>query len=92
MKDWEPWIKHLPGPCPLKAGQRAQIECKYRDGKIKTGEAVLTEAAVNCPAWQMVDEFGPWNMITRYRIRRSRGMAVLESIATEPERKLEGTE
>lgn len=74
---WTPWRSHTPGPCPVPVGTWIQIE---QDGgwrgrrTIKEGR--LTQYMFDAPNWYE-DGNGYYTRITRYRIRITPGMQLL---------------
>lgn len=74
---WTPWITHTPGPCPVPVGTWVMTEsiCRSR-GKI-IEEFRLTPYLARRGNW-FSDGTDEYTRVTRYRIRRPRGMQVLE--------------
>ena len=77
--EWGPWIEHDGGPrlvCFL-AGDVAEIEAII-DGIKKSTVKVITKEMVEADASDSAR-----GQIIRYRIRKARGMAILEKILTD---------
>lgn len=85
-EDWGPWIEHKGGPCPC-VGQF--VHEVYGDGAENelggwepgNGRAISNNEwigiAEDNPSWRWDDEFYP---IVRYRLKKPKGMQVLEGI------------
>jgi len=78
QEQWGPWVEHIPGPCPIPLGAHCQVQCHNRDGSKPIKQGKMTERAANYPSWVMVSHTGPYNMVLRYRIRKPRGLTILE--------------
>ena len=79
-EEWGPWIEHVPGPCPLKIGEFAQAVNFGRDRVERTTSGRISAKIVQCPAWSERTPFGQWAMVLRYRIRKPRGLTILENL------------
>lgn len=79
--EWSPWVDWHGGPCPcvgeyVQTGFKFGIPDSVANGKIVdrfTGEWIAKDG----PSWRHDATFNP---IIRYRIRKPRGMVILERI------------
>ena len=97
--EWGPWIEHDGMRRPVKD---AFIEIEFRCGDIWVGhlggaDEVRTSGGVvarpetdESSSWVWGTHAPKWDVI-RYRIRKPRGMAVLQEVVASPERELETT-
>ena len=85
MSEWGPWIEHDGKGCPC-VGEYVQIELNIppatipsflRQTEPKLLEGIYPEGATT-GAWSSVG----FTRVIRYRIRRPRGMAILNAILT----------
>ncbi|MBU3262081.1 hypothetical protein KPG71_18830 [Roseovarius sp. PS-C2] len=78
--EWGPWIEHVGRGCPVPVGEYVCIECcvgyKFPSGT-RRYEFRVNEKALS---WRH------WGKILRYRIRKPRGLTILQRIAEQPER------
>ena len=87
-EDWGPWIEHDGrGVKPYGAGVYAKVEFGAPDGAVAGAYECISESpAGRIEGWH-VDDYPEYYVVIRYRIRKPRGMVVLESlIADLPER------
>ncbi len=80
MSEWSDWIGHDGGPCPVPIGAYVQSKQHGRRGVFDGLGGLLTPALAACPAWVMPDHLGPWAKIIAYRIRKPRGLTILENL------------
>jgi hypothetical protein len=82
--EWGPWIEHDGKGCPCK-GQYGEVIFGDGDvfigvfghaGKTKNGDTVLASNG-RMRSWEWVEGF---HKVIRYRIRKPRGMAILEAL------------
>ena len=80
MEEWGPWIEHDGKGCPC-VGQVVQVATVVNLlGEEKTHPAMT---AMGGPSWHWAKTCLPpnvWQHIIRYRIRRPKGMAILENL------------
>ena len=97
--EWGPWIEHLGDGCPASlVGKTVECEYTNEDGTQITGYRVadpLNELLASCASWhanrymnsgndgRWEDWSGPMEYVIRYRIRKPRGMEVLQEILTD---------
>lgn len=82
-EEWGPWIEHDGKGCPVKSGTIVMAEC---EGPIGIFRIVEAQALANGEGWDwslfgaiMLD--GTLNSrVIRYRIRKPRGLIILEKI------------
>lgn len=75
--EWGPWIEHGGRGCPLAAGAPVYVACA--DGVQEDGTAC--GHSYSGWHWEYVALMGrPGLRVLRYRIRKPRGMVVLESL------------
>ncbi len=97
-EEWGPWIEHDGGGCPC-AFMYAQFVCerpitRHPHHYIRI-DAYTCEGIVMKGGMGRRENSWNWragNKIIRYRIRKPRGMTVLEKIAANPEREKQLTE
>ena len=91
--EWGPWIEHDGRGCPLPAGTigEAELRCQFvasfvaQCGSTRGGPFVVSRKAGS--AWVWGSSAFPEEEVLRYRVRKPRGMVVLESLLAElPER------
>lgn len=76
-EEWGPWIEHDGRGCPCH-GKRVQAE-------FDVGTPRVIEGVVHCVKnngqwdWELADRYG-LSRIIRYRIRKPRGMTILENL------------
>ena len=91
-EEWGPWIEHDGGGCPVQKGTHG--EAKLRDGRVVFFVALCgsvnggpgTKPSTYGSAW-VWGSSGPnyeQNEVIRYRIRRPRGLTILQRIAEQP--------
>ncbi len=81
--EWGPWIEHDGKGCPV-VGQYVQDVCRFRDGHIWETEGVVSSQDAEGWDWSLPSEcgfFGELGRVIRYRIRKPRGLTILEDIA-----------
>ncbi len=92
QEEWGPWIEHDGrGVPPHLIGRWIEIECRNALGRPWVSEGVLTlplsKFTVMCwsgGGWMTArDHCAP---VIRYRIRKPRGLTILQRIAEQPER------
>lgn len=75
MSEWGPWIEHDGKGCPVKNG--VIVHCVYNTGE----ERIVAVSANGFPdidnAWVFREDM---ESIIRYRIRKPKGMKILESL------------
>ena len=78
---WGPWIEHdgKGCPCGIVAGDYMQAE--YRDGELHAGR--VNDATICAPNWIWPKPSGREfaTDCIRYRIRKPRGLTILERVA-----------
>ena len=80
--EWGPWVDHGAGSkCPVDVGLFIEALHITRRGETPLCRGMVTLNIYNSACWEMADAYGSHAMITKYRIRKPRGMAVLEAIA-----------
>ena len=72
--EWGPWIEHDGQGCPV-VGQYVQVVAEWKD-HITGSDGLVVRPG---PDWYWRNFPKTW-MVRRYRIRKPRGMAILESI------------
>ena len=93
-EEWGPWIEHLGDGCPAGLiGKTVECEYTNEDGTKITGYRVfdpLTELLASCASWHANrhmnsgndgywgDWLGSMEYVIRYRIRKPKGMDILE--------------
>ena len=77
--EWGPWTNWHQGPMPVQP--TTVVECQMGNGDY------LMPLLAHEVDWDF-----PGDPIIRYRIRKPRGMTVLQEIVASPERELEGVE
>lgn len=78
--EWGPWIEHAPGPCPLRVGEYVQITTCDRHLKEVTQQGRVTQKVIEAGAWLEPGPYGRWVQVVRYRIRKPRGLTILEGL------------
>lgn len=79
-EEWGPWISHTPGPCPVMVGVYIMIDAvKPWSGEIITLEGVVSQENTTHEVWYSYGD-GVWGRITRYRIKKPKGLKILEEI------------
>ena len=91
-KEWGPWIEHDGKHVPNVVGLYVGIECETLSGAVKYKEGIVTSK-------MMLLREGAWvwakrwiapdcavQVIIRYRVRKPRGLAILERIAANSKR------
>lgn len=80
MSEWGPWIEHDGKGCPMPLGTHSQAKC--RDGSHHEGRIGLGDyEPLNAWLWADDAPKGPGDVM-RYRIRKPRGLIILESLLT----------
>lgn len=87
--EWGPWIEHDGSGCPLPAGTLG--EAKLRCGRVASFRACCgstlggpyVKATASGSAWIWGSSVYTEQEVVRYRIRRPRGMAVLDKAMTD---------
>lgn len=85
---WGPWIEHDLGGCPVQDGQIVEIHCRY-DVDLEDQGIVTMGRDYSTHYWSMADltavawlkKTGERLGILRYRVRKPRGLTLLENIA-----------
>jgi len=78
-EEWGPWIEHDGKGCPVPVGAICEIECRDRKcGLIGVEQPKLESEGGDCFLWGSVTEEYRHLEIIRYRIRKPRGMTILE--------------
>lgn len=77
--EWGPWIEHDGRGCPCRG---FWVQAAFRSGAIAEGVAGGFRNGI-CWDWSIVDRQGA-GVLIRYRIRKPRGMEVLERIVAAP--------
>lgn len=92
MTEWGPWIEHTPGPCPVQPGNYIGVETLCRVRGVCYQEGLLTVHVATAENW-CSDGSGPWARILRFRIRKPKGLTILEEaleqIAANPKEEVE---
>lgn len=78
--EWGPWIEHDASPCPIAVGTWCEVICRFRSGREESLQGRLGPKSKACPSWIMPDHLGPWNQVIRYRIRKPRGLTILQEL------------
>lgn len=78
--EWGPWVEHIPGPCPLIVGQFVEVIEIGRLLKKRRRCGRVSSATVSSPAWFECSPFGRFEQVLRYRIRKPRGLTILENL------------
>lgn len=74
---WGPWIEHDGKGCPISIGEYFQLSCLFSDGHAKSGRGFMTDKFKAALIWRM-----PEGVVSlHYRIRKPRGLTILEEIA-----------
>ena len=78
--DWGPWLQHDGSGCPC-VGQMVQAFYRLQDGsEVDPHGPFIAEGDPLSWAWAVVSVM-PWDCpIIRYRIRRPKGMAIINAI------------
>lgn len=85
--EWGPWIMHDGGDCPLQNG--TIVQAKTADNMVFQGRVDhtidLPKYVVNSWIWAECEaaKRPEWRVI-RYRVRRPKGLTILEEIAANP--------
>jgi hypothetical protein len=88
-EEWGPWIEHDGKCCPVKDGDYVEVTKHVgRWGNIETEEGVIRSDTPRGSWLQVHLTYGP--CIQRYRIRKPRGLTILEGLLEDlPERERE---
>jgi len=84
MSEWGPWIEHDGKGCPLHPGVYVMVcfEWPTMKGKQKIQEGPLTQA--RCASenwlWPRRSEWGHPCVVAKYRIRKPKGLTILEGL------------
>jgi hypothetical protein len=65
---WTGWIAHVPGQ-EVPPGFEIKVETINRHGVLKVGSGVTSRETVGHGCWHAKDQYGPYTMITRYKLR-----------------------
>jgi hypothetical protein len=81
--EWGPWIEHDGKPVPHLAGLWAEIVNKFSSERIEKEERRIITGMGRSWDWSNSPRFAP---VIRYRVRKPRGLTVLENlIADQPQ-------
>jgi len=84
MTDWGPWIEHDGNGCPVPLGTILNVITEHRRGQYREGVVMVERRdlpAFDWSNWQSRSSHKMlWSRVIRYRIRKPRGMQVLEGI------------
>ncbi len=84
-EEWGPWINHDGSGCPVPVGtyiHAIEINCNH---KTDEKEGWLSPKGYMSKCWVMKDPYGPMTQILRYRIRKPKGLTILQRIASQPQ-------
>ena len=80
-EEWGPWIEHDGSGVPVPRGTVCEIECRDRKcGLIWVEQPKLESEGGDCFLWGSVPEEYRHLEIIRYRIRKPRGLTILEGL------------
>lgn len=77
-QEWDPWIKHDGGGCPLSTGMLVEVVCEDRFGYQQNSVGRVDGDSYNSWDWSNFPEL---KKIVRYRVQRPKGLAILREIA-----------
>lgn len=87
-EEWSPWIEHDGKSCPVK-GKFCHMEFKnpvrpafYIGGGVIQPDGTVKDFAKGGPSWFHDSGYNP---VLRYRIRKPRGLTILQEIAADPQ-------
>lgn len=95
---WGPWIEHDGKGCPVPVGTRVFVRLREGHEYASIAGCSSNELVVKPHGCENKKGLSRWIAIgspvdiVRYRIRKPRGMTVLQEIVANPERELEDVE
>lgn len=78
--EWGPWIEHNGSGCPVQNGTFVEALTINRDWCVFHEAAIVMSSHIPCSSWTMRDNQGRYTQVIRYRIRKPRGMIILEAL------------
>lgn len=80
-EEWGPWIEHDGRGCPPEICVGKFMQAKYRNGKLHGG--LIRSTILNAPNWFWPKRSGKIfdTDCMEYRIRKPKGLTILEEIA-----------
>ena len=81
-EEWGPWIEHDGNYVPHLVGLWVRTVAEWPDGKLTERELRVGNGMGASWNWA---NFGPFTRVLRYRIRKPRGLTILEQIAADPQ-------
>jgi hypothetical protein len=77
---WGPWIEHDGNGCPVQNGTFVEVIDLGRDGDEGFHAVMVKAAHIPVSSWTMRDNHGKYRQALRYRIRKPRGLTMLQDL------------